>query len=399
MKFILTEDQERLYNLLKEGADHPQLFSDYEFDELSVSTFKNNRGGTSTNIFFSGSRNTSNDVFKYRECDDDGDCIPFIHLTDGTNKFILPQWDSDGNDIVRQSKNNDLYVSKTNFQKYVKDYDLDSPETEDKDYKLSDVVFGIKERYRFKNLMGNVLADVYRGLTDDEGNKMFGKGENENCQTNVGVVNYRGVKYGYNNSLISNWSILNYFNTNSKVIGYLLKLYLKESGVKLSDFKTNFVRAENGFLKWVDSNKEELFSPSSVHLDELERLNLTTLNSGIIREQMAVKIVMSIHGVEEGSITEYCPGSIEDTVNGRDIKVSVGTETYYYQVKPLSGPLREQDGKYLIYTNSMKKYPNTVDRIIFVNDKGEYYVFENNDYSVEQKGSLVKFSNAPIEQY
>lgn len=399
MKFILTEDQECLYNLLKEGADHPQLFSDYEFDELSVSTFKNNRGGTSTNIFFSGSRNTSNDVFKYRECDDNGDCIPFIHLTDGTNKFILPQWDSNGNDIVRQSKNNDLYVSKTNFEKYVKDYDLGSPETEDKDYKLSDVVFGIKERYRFKNLMGNVLADVYRGLTDDEGNKMFGKGENENCQTNVGVVNYRGVKYGYNNSLISNWSILNYFNTNSKVIGYLLKLYLKESGVKLSDFKTNFVRAENGFLKWVDSNKEKLFSPSSVHLDELERLNLTTLNSGIIREQMAVKIVMNIHGVEEGSITEYCPGSIEDTVNGRDIKVSVGTETYYYQVKPLSGPLREQDGKYLIYTNSMKKYPNTVDRIIFVNDKGEYYVFENNNYSVEQKGSLVKFSNAPIEQY
>ena len=399
MKFILTEDQERLYNLLKEGADHPQLFSDYEFDELSVSTFKNNRGGTSTNIFFSGSRNTSNDVFKYRECDDDGDCIPFIHLTDGTNKFILPQWDSNGNDIVRQSKNGDLYVSKTNFEKYVKDYDLGSSETEDKDYKLSDVVFGIKERYRFKNLMGNVLADVYRGLTDDEGNKMFGKGENENCQTNIGVVNYRGVKYGYNNSLISNWSILNYFNTNSKVIGYLLKLYLKESGVKLSDFKTNFVRAENGFLKWVDSNKEELFSPSSTHLDELERLNLTTLNSGIIREQMAVKIVMSIHGVEEGSITEYCPGSIEDTVNGRDIKVSVGTETYYYQVKPLSGPLREQDGKYLIYTNSMKKYPNTVDRIIFVNDKGEYYVFENNNYSVEQKGSLVKFSNAPIEQY
>lgn len=399
MKFILSEDQERLYNLLKEGADHPQLFSDYEFDELSVSTFKNNRGGTSTNIFFSGSRNTSNDVFKYRECDDNGDCIPFIHLTDGTNKFILPQWDSNGNDIVRQSKNNDLYVSKTNFQKYVKDYELDSPETEEKDYNLSDVIFGIKERYRFKNLMGNVLADVYRGLTDDEGNKMFGKGENENCQTNVGVVNYRGVKYGYNNSLISNWSILNYFNTNSKVIGYLLKLYLKESGVKLSDFKTNFVRAENGFLKWVDSNKEELFSPSSVHLDELERLNLTTLNSGIIREQMAVKIVMNIHGVEEGSITEYCPGSIEDTVNGRDIKVSVGTETYYYQVKPLSGPLREQDGKYLIYTNSMKKYPNTVDRIIFVNDKGEYYVFENNNYSVEQKGSLVKFSNAPIEQY
>ena len=46
----------------------------------------------------------------------------------------------------------------------------------------------------------------------------------------------------------------------------------------------------------------------------------------------------------------------------------------------------------------MKKYPNTVDRIIFLNEKGEYYVFENKNYSVAPGGSVVKFLNPPKEQ-
>ena len=104
----------------------------------------------------------------------------------------------------------------------------------------------------------------------------------------------------------------------------------------------------------------------------METENLKTLNKGIVREQLAVGIVMEIHGVEKGSITEYCPGSVEDTINGRDIKVVVGTETIYYQVKPLTGLLKEEGGKYKIPTHSMKKYPNTVNRIMFINDRGKY---------------------------
>lgn len=398
MKFIVTENQYSLLKSITEGYDHPELYSDYEFDEISVSTFKNKFGGTSTNIFFSGSRNLSDETFKYKECDEEGICTPFIHLTDGTNKFVFPQWDESGNDIVKKSKNNDLYVTKANFEKYVKDYNLESPKSKDGGYKLSDVVSEIKQRYRFKNLMNGVLADIYRGKKNEDNDPMYGKGKTENCETNLGVINYRGVKYGFNNALISNWSILNYFNTNSKVISYLLKLYLKESGTGLDEFKDNFVRAENGFLKWLDKNKEVLFSPSSIHLDELEKLNLSTLNSGIVREQQAVKIIMDIHGVEEGSITEYCPGSIEDTVNGRDIKVSTGTETYYYQVKPLNGEMSLENGKYVIYTHSMKKYPNTVDRFIFLNERGKFYIFDNKNYEIMSGGGVVKFSNPPIKE-
>jgi len=327
MKFIINENQYSLIKNLTEGYDAPELYSDYEFDELSVSTFKNRFGGTSTNIFFTGSRNLSNETFKYRECDEDGICIPFVHLTDGTNKFVFPQWDASKNPIIKKSKNNDLYVTRANFEKYVKNFSLDDNESKDTNYKLSDVTSLIKNRYNFKNEMNRVLSQVYRGLRNDEGKPMFGRGQDENCETNDGVINYRGVKYGYNNALISNWSILNYFNTNSYVIQFLLKLYFKETGKSLTDFKNNFAQTESGFLSWIRENKEKLFSPSSIYLDDMEQLNLKTLTSGIAREQQAVEIVMGIHGVEEGSITEYCPGSIEDTKNGRDIKVSVGTET------------------------------------------------------------------------
>ena len=105
---------------------------------------------------------------------------------------------------------------------------------------------------------------------------------------------------------------------------------------------------------------------------------------------------MKLHGVGEGSITEYCPGSVEDTVNGRDFRVSLGTESYYYQSKPLTGEIKEENGKYLIYTNSMKPYGKTVDRLIFLNDKGKFYIFDNKDYEVLNRGELVKFSNPPI---
>ena len=295
------------------------------------------------------------------------------------------------NDIVKKAVTGDLYMTLNNFKKFYPNYSFDSS-----DVKLSDVVSTIKKRYNFARNIVRILKDIYSKERNEQGKPMYGIGEDENCITNNGVINYRGVKYGLNNALISNWSILNYFNTNSLVITYLLKLYFDSKGKSLKDFNENFNVAEKNFLNWVETNKESLFSPSSSHLDKLEELNLSTLKRGIAREQDAVKIAMKLHRVEEGSITEYCPGSVEDTVNGRDFKVSVGTETYYYQSKPLNGELKEQNGKYIIYTHSMKPYGNTVDRLIFLNEKGKYYIFANKDYVVDKGGGMVVFSNPPI---
>ena len=79
-----------------------------------------------------------------------------------------------------------------------------------------------------------------------------------------------------------------------------------------------------------------------------------------------------IHNIEEGGLTEYCPGSIQDTRYGRDLKVN--SEDLYYQIKPLNGYVKSStidEFKYAVPTNSMKKYnPNYVDRLMFINDKG-----------------------------
>jgi hypothetical protein len=388
MKILITETQLSLIkSKVNEQTDDGTIYSDYEFDNMSIPK-------DSSNIFFSGTRRTSDDAFKYRVCDDNEDCFNYIHITDGVNDFKFPQWDKNRKPIVKLSSRNDLYISVKDFKKFYPDFSFDK-----KSLSLSDIAGEIKKRYKFLSLMNTILPEVYVGLKTEDGKPMFGKGQDNNCETNVGVINYRGVKYGYNNALISNWSILNYFNTNSLVIQFLLKLYFKETGASLNDFANDFGRGESGFLRWVRDNKETLFSPSSMYLDEMEKLNLSTLKRGIAREQQAVKIAMEIHRVGEGSITEYCPGSIEDTKNGRDFKVSLDTETfYYYQSKPLNGEMVEENGKYVIYTHSMKQYGNTVNRLIFLNEKGKYYIFENKDYEVLSYGGVVKFSNPPLYQ-
>lgn len=389
MKIVITETQlSYIKSKVNEGnGDHPTIYSDYTFNELSV---LNNKFPL---VFFGGSKNLNEEVNKYIYCYDDDNCVPKIHITDGENDFEFPQWDSFGKDIIKKAVTGDLYVSLSNFKKFYPNHSFDT-----KGVKLSDVVSSIKKRYNFARNIVRTLKDIYSRERTEGGKPMYGIGEDENCKTNEGVINYRGVKYGLNNALISNWSILNYFNTNSLVITYLLKLYFKSEGKSLKDFGENFNSAEKNFLNWIESNKVSLFSPSSSHLDELERLNLSTLKRGIDREQDAVKIAMKIHRVGEGSITEYCPGSVEDTVNGRDFKVSTGTETHYYQSKPLNGELKEENGKYLIYTHSMKPYGNTVDRLIFLNDKGKYYIFANKDYAVDKNGGSVTFSNPPLYQ-
>jgi hypothetical protein len=385
MKDVLSEIRRisEVMGLINEDT-HPTIYSDYTFDELTIS---NNKGSL---VFFSGSKNLNDEVSKYIYCFNDYTCTPKIHITDGETNFEFPQWDEFENDIVKKSVTGDLYMTLKNFKKFYPNYSFDSS-----NIKLPDVVSTIKKRYNFARNIVKMLKEIYKGEKTAEGKPMYGVGSDENCVTNEGVINYRGVKYGLNNALISNWSILNYFNTNSLVITYLLKLYFTSENKSLKDFNENFNLSEKNFLNWLERNKESLFSPSSSHLDELERLNLTTLKRGISREQDAVKITMKLHGVGEGSITEYCPGSVEDTVNGRDFKVSTGTEYYYYQSKPLTGEIKEENGKYLIYTNSMKPYGNTVNRLIFLNDKGKFYIFDNKDYEVLNRGELVKFSNPP----
>ena len=252
----------------------------------------------------------------------------------------------------------------------------------------------------YQKTLRQILRKIYSTKKDENGEPMYGESvKDENCKTNRGVIHYRGVKYGTDFSLVSDWSILNYFDTNSEIISKLLEIYSTKTKTSLEGKKDNFEDFKVKFLNWLVVNGEEILGPESVYLDDLEELNWSTLKRGIANEQNAINVLKQIHNIGEGGLTEYCPGSIQDTIYGRDLKVN--DENLYYQIKPLNGNVKEstiEGFKYAVPTNSMKKYnPNYVNRLMFINDNGsKYVIFENKDYEVTSKGGLVLFKNEPL---
>ena len=60
--------------------------------------------------------------------------------------------------------------------------------------------------------------------------------------------------------------------------------------------------------------------------------------------------------------------------------------------------MKIENGKYVIYTHSMKRYPDTVNRFMFVDDNKRYYIFDNSNYEVLNRGGKVVFDNPPIKE-
>jgi hypothetical protein len=310
-------------------------------------------------------------------------------------------------DIILVTDNKEVKIGKNPFvfknptwDPYIKNNDGKYNVLIGNDRTLSHLLKYDKDGNTYQKTLRQLLQKIYSTKTDENGEPMYGESvKDENCKTNRGVIHYRGVKYGQDFSLISDWSILNYFDTNSEVISKLLEIYANKTKTSLEGKEENFEDFKVMFLNWLIANGEKILGPESIYLDNLEELNWSTLKRGIINEQNAINVLRQIHNIEEGGLTEYCPGSIQDTRYGRDLKVN--SEDLYYQIKPLNGYVKSstiEGFKYAVPTSSMKKYnPNYVDRLMFINDNGsKYVIFENNDYEVVSKGGLVLFKNEPL---
>ena len=321
-----------------------------------------------------------------------------ILMQNNRDKDIILVKNSDGKE-VKIGKNPFVFKDIT-WDPYIKNNDGKYNVLIGNDRTLSHLLKYDKDGNTYQKTLRQLLQKIYSTKTDENGEPMYGESvKDENCKTNRGVIHYRGVKYGQDFSLRSDWSILNYFDTNSEVISKLLEIYANKTKTSLEGKEENFEDFKVRFLNWLITNGEEILGPESIYLDDLEELNWSTLKRGIINEQNAINVLRQIHNIEEGGLTEYCPGSIQDTRYGRDLKVN--SENLYYQIKPLNGYVKSstiEGFKYAVPTSSMKKYnPNYVDRLMFINDNGsKYVIFENNDYEVVSTGGLVLFKNQPL---
>jgi DNA-directed RNA polymerase subunit L len=198
----------------------------------------------------------------------------------------------------------------------------------------------------------------------------YGKMTDDNCQTDFGVIggNYSEKKmYG---DEYSDWSIINRFDTNSKVHSKIYELYKKDNNQEIN------------FNDWLKKNTLELFNGKYTQL--LVDLNSETLSKGYDNENYSKKVLRQIYG-NDVKIKQHCAGDYRDRKLGQDLDVIINDINHYFQIKPIYGEIKKYNSdrgvyyKVPSYNKSDKYKEENVDVIMYVKDNKEYILF-NNDY-------------------
>jgi len=247
----------------------------------------------------------------------------------------------------------------------------------------------LKNNRNFKDLYSKTMKEVF------EPRKQYGTADNPSmdCYTNDGVIGtYTFTDYSIEYKLPqSNWSIINFFNTNSDVLDKLLSEYRKIR--KKEETEGNFIL----FIKYYFN--KTLGTPE---FEELIKLNISTLSRGIVREVNVFDIIKQ--GLNVDGIFNFCPGSKTDTRKGVDF--ILGDKKF--QIKPMTG-YSTYGGKTIVYTKGFpqKGYrPSEVDYIVFEKSQtSEMIIMDNSkSHTVEvgitsQKGykyDKVTYESSPI---
>jgi hypothetical protein len=248
---------------------------------------------------------------------------------------------------------------------------------------------------RFKEKVFFILRDLYKSNWDkDKSRGPSGSG---------GIVGIHTV----HDSLLkkgltdydpegSDWSILNYFDTNPQVRRTLVGLFEKESG-KVMD---NTIKLEE-FITWMSKNRNKLFKDGPI-LNTLIEKNTESLYQGELNERKAYDYLSKIlENIEGWSLKgRSVPGSKSDRdgvdfvmVNDRSGKVAK------FQAKPLN-KFERINNMYKIKSYNIQHIDKKpVDYFVFASsDKDDVFIFKNTKgkYTILDKDT-VQFEEPPIE--
>lgn len=235
----------------------------------------------------------------------------------------------------------------------------------------------------FPKFIKNTLFSVY---PNNIGRNSFIDGGGV-CNSDEGLINIEGT-----NVPGQTWSILNFFDTNPKVIQQLIDWYHQDT---FSNKEEGEVESIFNFRNWVDKNKEKLFKGPK--LETLVKLNLTSYNEGLKNENYSIEhLIKPPYNIKRKDIKQFCAGSSQDIKEGKDLEVNTKRGLKYFQSKPLSWfKFNSETNEYIINTYFMKNYQSKkVDYIIFASKK-DVYVFENKNYKVLNNHTVV-FQNPPV---
>lgn len=214
----------------------------------------------------------------------------------------------------------------------------------------------------------------------------YGKIETNDCKTNFGVI---GGKYAVSQrGGVGEWSVVNWFDANTKISDKILEFYKKYNKYNL-DFGT-----------WMDRMKNLLFGENGNFIETLANIIMNpttkkgTLDFGSAREKLAIDILNTEYN--DSSILRYCDGDVRDKYKGQDMLFTNDGIDQHIQVKPTRDLYETTiDGKLTYVFKSKNNYkPENIQIFAFVDNENNYVFFDFNDVKIEDEGqqSLQRYS-------
>lgn len=253
---------------------------------------------------------------------------------------------------------------------------------------LLEYVNTISESYRnvdpFGPFIRAELEKIYRPL----GKWGQAPNPNDDCKTGMGVINI------FPHSEQDVWSVLNRFDTNSKVRTEMKKLFLESNPDRTGDQE---------FQNWISQNANDLLGPKGKYTKGLVDMNMSTIISGNRNEEFAVNTLKQ--KFPDYPIKRFCSGDIRDTKKGIDIVIQFPQGEFTVQVKPFTKirSFVDFEGDTFFEVNSYKfdpnKYsPRNVSSFMFVNsDSNNFIIFDNIQTKIgKMRNDIVRFYEPPL---
>ena len=144
----------------------------------------------------------------------------------------------------------------------------------------------------------------------------LGRLQTKKCNTELGVLG--GDFSERKNGGTSQWSIINRFDTNSRVKEEIQKIWMEETEGK-EDFKT-----------WIKDHAYDLFSNDGMYTDRLVKPNLGTIVIGKENESYAMKIIREIYNLKPEEEGKECKegeeGDIKESKDNPEKTLADNTE-------------------------------------------------------------------------
>ena len=187
-----------------------------------------------------------------------------------------------------------------------------------------------------------------------------------NCNTGLGIIggNFTEKKFGG----ISDWSIINRFDTNSDVHKKILMFYQQDRSPDIGSLKD-----------WMRKNASDLFGNNGSKVKQLVSLNSETIRMGGENEKFATEVLEKVFGDRIESITQMCSGDVRDRIDGQDLEAKIDGKDFFFQVKPAKfSDARIVNSERGVYY----KIPIALSPFRYKEEKVDFYVFV--DISTQQ---------------